>query len=105
MLNSKTIEFLLNSMYAAMLATRSKEQRAVATETLLICADLQYAPEPGPDILHRIAGNAGHHQQSAFDQPETPRPCPAPLRRPVHREHVARSSSAPAPHLRLVSTG
>ena len=100
MLNSKTIEFLLNAVYAAALASSTSEQRAVANETLLTVADLEYAPQPGPDILHRIAGNASH-RQAAFDPPEPP---PAP-RQTQQRREVLRPSkiSAGASHLRLVN--
>jgi hypothetical protein len=102
--SNKTLEYVLDSLYAACLSSSSNEQRAVANETLARCADLPYAPPDGSDMLYRIAGKASGHQQ-AFDPPEAaPRPCPAPLGPPVHREHPARSSSALArPHLRLVS--
>jgi hypothetical protein len=60
------IEFVLNSLYAALVAGMSEAQRDFANDTLLKCANLRCAPPMTPDILRRIANNA--------DVPETRRP-------------------------------
>jgi hypothetical protein len=100
MLNSKTLEYLLNSLYAAMLSSSTNEQRLVANETLLTCADLAYAPDPGPDVLRRIARIASNEQAPEFNPPDPP-----PTLQRSARRHEPRQ---PRPvhhrsHLRLVS--
>jgi hypothetical protein len=59
-MNRNTIEFVLNSLYVALVSAgnMTDHQRATANETLFMCADLPCAPPPAPEILRRIAGNA-----------------------------------------------
>jgi hypothetical protein len=53
-----TLEFVLNSMYAAIVTAMNEHQRAFANDTLSKCADLNCAPPLAPEILRRIARNA-----------------------------------------------
>jgi len=74
-MNRTTLEFVLNSMYIAIIsAGMTDHQRALDNDTLFCCADLPCAPVHAPEILRRIACNAVN-QEASFD------PLPAPTRR------------------------
>ena len=74
-MNRTTLEFVLNSMYIAIIsAGPTDHERALANDTLFCCADLPCAPAFAPEILRRIASNAVN-QEANFDPP------PAPTRR------------------------
>jgi len=71
-MNRTTLEFVLNSIYIAIIsAGMSDHQRALANDTLFCCADLPCAPVHAPEILRRIACNAVN-QQASFDPPPAP---------------------------------
>jgi hypothetical protein len=72
-MNRTTLEFVLNSMYVAIVsAGMNDHQRALANNTLFKCADLNCAPPFAPEFLRRIACNAVN-QEAGFDPPP-PRP-------------------------------
>ena len=76
-MNRTTLEFLLNSMYIAIIsAGMTDHQQALANDTLFVCADLPCAPQFAPEILRRIASNAVNQETVDFDPPS-----PAPTRR------------------------
>jgi len=77
-MNRTTLEYLLNSMYIALVSAgnMTDHQRALANDTLFVCADLPCAPIHAPEILRRIAGNAVNQEALDFDPPS-----PAPTRR------------------------
>jgi len=53
-----TLEYVLNSIYIAIVAGLDTRQRTLANDTMQQCADLPCAPRPAPEILRRIASNA-----------------------------------------------
>jgi len=53
-----TLEYVLNSIYIAIVAGLDTRQRALANDTIEQCADLPCAPRFAPEILRRIASNA-----------------------------------------------
>lgn len=56
-----TLEYVLNSIYIALVsAGLDAHHRALANDTLVQCADLPCAPVLAPEILRRIANNAGN---------------------------------------------
>ena len=63
-MNRTTLEYVLNSMYIALVSAgnMTDHQRALANDTLFVCADLSCAPVPAPEILRRIASNAVHKE-------------------------------------------
>jgi hypothetical protein len=68
-MNKTTIEYVLNSLYIAIVsAGLTEHQRALANDTLFCCADLSCAPPFAPEILRRIAANAVH-QESRIPEP------------------------------------
>ena len=68
-MNRATFEFVLNSMYIAIIsAGMTDHQRALANDTLFCCADLPCAPAYAPEILRRIASNADN-QEAKLDSP------------------------------------
>ena len=68
-MNRTALEFVLNSMYIAIIsAGMTDHQRALANDTLFCCADLSCAPAYAPEILRRIASNAVN-QEAEFDPP------------------------------------
>ena len=72
-MNRTTLEFVLNSMYVALVSAgnMTDHQRAFANDTLFKCADLPCAPTFAPEILRRIACNAVN-QETSFDPPPAP---------------------------------
>ena len=71
-MNRTTLEYVLNSMYIAIIsAGLTDHQRALANDTLFCCADLPCAPAYAPEILRRIASNAVN-QEAGFDPPAAP---------------------------------
>jgi len=69
-MNRTTLEFVLNSMYIAIVsAGMTDHQRALANDTLFMCADLPCAPPLAPEILRRIAGNAVNQEAVDFQPP------------------------------------
>jgi hypothetical protein len=57
-----TLEYVLNSMYIALVSAIDARQRALANDTMARCADLPCAPVCAPEILRRIARNAENHK-------------------------------------------
>jgi hypothetical protein len=57
-----TLEYVLNSMYIALVSGIDARQRALANDTMARCADLPCAPVCAPEILRRIARNAENHK-------------------------------------------
>jgi hypothetical protein len=57
-----TLEYVLNSMYIALVSAIDARQRALANDTIARCADLPCAPVSAPEILRRIARNAVNHE-------------------------------------------
>jgi hypothetical protein len=53
-----TLEYVLNSIYIAIVAGLDTHHRALANDTIHQCADLPCAPRFAPEILRRIASNA-----------------------------------------------
>ena len=74
-MNREMLEFVLNSMYVALISAgnMTDHERAVANETMFMCADLKCAPTFAPAILRRIAANAVN-QEATFDPPPPTRP-------------------------------
>jgi hypothetical protein len=70
-MNRTTLEFVLNSMYIALVSSgnMTDHQRAMANDTLFMCADLPCAPPFAPEILRRIAGNAVSQEAVDFQPP------------------------------------
>ena len=70
-MNRNTLEFVLNSLYVALVSAgnMTDHQRAMANETLFMCADLPCAPPFAPEILRRIAGNAVSQEAMDFKPP------------------------------------
>lgn len=70
-MSKTTLEFILNAMYIAITsAGLNDHQRALANDTLFICADLDCAPALAPEILRRIACNAVNEQTVGPAQPQ-----------------------------------
>jgi hypothetical protein len=73
MIPRQTLEFVLNSMYVALVSTMSDPRRELANSVLFQCADLECAPTFAPEILRRIAANAvnkqAHMPEVRFDPP------------------------------------
>ena len=65
-----TLEFVLNSMYIALVSAgnMTDHQRALANDTLFKCAELPCASPAAKAMLERIACNAVN-QDSSFDPP------------------------------------
>jgi hypothetical protein len=55
---NRTTEFVLASMYIALVSAVDAHQRTLANDTMARCADLSCAPVCAPEILRRIARNA-----------------------------------------------
>jgi hypothetical protein len=53
-----TLEYVLNSIYIALVSGLDGNHRALANDTIVQCADLPCAPRLAPEILRRIANNA-----------------------------------------------
>jgi hypothetical protein len=53
-----TLEYVLNSIYIAIVSGLDTHQRALANDTIQQCAGLPCAPRSAPEILRRIANNA-----------------------------------------------
>jgi hypothetical protein len=53
-----TLEYVLNSIYIALVSGLDGNHRALANDTMQQCANLPCAPRFAPEILRRIANNA-----------------------------------------------
>jgi hypothetical protein len=62
MIPRTTLEFVLNSMYVALVSTMSDPRRELANSVLFELADWEGAPTFAPEILRRIAANAVNQQ-------------------------------------------
>jgi hypothetical protein len=60
-----TLEYVLNSIYIAIVSGLDANHRALANDTMQQCADLSCAPRFAPEILRRIASNAVDKPPSA----------------------------------------
>ena len=71
-MDKTSLEFILSSMYIALIsAGMTDHQRAMANDTLFMCAELSCASPTAKAVLERIACNAVN-QDSSFD-PQPPK--------------------------------